>query len=264
MQSKDASWHEIVTLVLGPPRQLDFQEEATQRARRKRIKSLKILPSDDQCRFLWKFHASCDSFNRVKCAAAENNETNISEAGNAEKLKNEGIATMYPKKKQIHNDASAKRKLSSTESNNSIKSNNRVSLSPPRERPRTQPRPPSSPGWITKSSFYSDDTKRSTKDQDVDFPDEVGIATKQKRSRQVDSPEKQRLQKCDYNSFDTNEPQSPKNKRKVNRDDSSVDLDSPEEKLSARRPNKKLFRPSVRRANSRFKQSSILHLFGKK
>ena len=226
MQSKDASWHEIVTLVLGPPRQLDFQEEATQRARRKRIQSLKILPSDDQCRFLWKFHASCDSLNRVKCAAAENNETNISGAGNAEKLKNEGITTMFQRKLIYIMMLQRRENFPSTESNNSIKSNNRVSLSPPRKRPRPQPRPPSSPGWITKSSFYSDDTKGSTKDQDADFPDEVGIATKQKRSRQVDSPEKQRLQKCDCKSFDTNEPQSPKNKRKVNRDDSSVDLDS--------------------------------------
>ena len=268
MSSKDSSWHEIVTLVLGPPRKLDFKEEAKQRARRKGIQSLKLVPSDNQCRFLWKFHASCDASNEAKVAATEKTDhqsddiTDIKSNLSSEKLNNEGITSLSPKRTQTRNDGSMKRKLASTKNINSIKSN-RVSLSPSRKRPRLSP---SSPGWITKSSFFSD----KLKDQDFDFPDEVGIennksATVRGRTRNVDSLDLQRLQKCDCNAFDTKGPhQSPNGKRAVNRDDSSVDLDSPEEKQSAKRPKTKLFRPSVQRANNRFKQSSILHLFGKK
>lgn len=254
IQTKDASWHEMVTLVLGPPRKLDFQEKAKQRAQRRRIEFLTVVPSDDQCRFLWKFHASCHSINKV--AAAENPD-DIKSISSSEKLKDEAMVTIPLKKSQTRNDRSAKRKLVNS---------NRVSLSPSRKRPK--PCPPSSPGWITKSSFYSDETKSYRKNQDVDFPDEVGIqkdksTTKRGRTRHVDSPKK-KLYKCDCKTFDTNDSQSPNKNQQVIQDDSLVDLDSPEEKLSAKRTMTMLFRPSVRRANSRLKQSSILHLFGKK
>ncbi len=237
IQTKDASWHEMVTLVLGPPRKLDFQEKAKQRAQRRRIEFLTVVPSDDQCRFLWKFHASCHSINKV--AAAENTD-DIKSISSSEKLKDEAMVTIPLKKSQTRNDRSAKRKLVNS---------NRVSL-------------------FTKSSFYSDETKSYRKNQDVDFPDEVGIQkdksmTKRGRTRHVDSPKK-KLFKCDCKTFDTNDSQSPNKNQKVIQDDSLVDLDSPEEKLSAKRKMTMLFRPSVRRANSRLKQSSILHLFGKK
>lgn len=313
-KSKDASWHAIVTNLLGPPQKLDFDEEAKRRAQRKGLVSSKIVPSDDQCRYLWKFHStSCCHQNsnendnarqpvlvlnqseRVKHSETENNNGNCA----SETVENDKIANAKPliRAKEAlqasllagnHKNVApvakiqtSRQSIATSQTSNttipmkSIKSN-RVSLSPERRRPRRQ-NPPSSPGWISRSRFYNDSKPSARKEtSEADFPDEDcnnnstrgTFAIKRKRlsphESNTCSDNPRRRSKCAC-IVDTNkQPQSPNLKQEVGTGDSSFDLSSPEEKLSAERPKKKLFRPSVRRANNRLKQRSILDAFGKR
>jgi hypothetical protein len=306
--SKDASWHEFVTSVLGPPQKLDYHKET--RRRSQRIVSAKIVPSDEQCRYLWNFHKFFKSNGGAAAqndAMSENARKRARNTGKEDivsttKLSHEAITSLAPRKSVGASSASLEStrnalrrediltikepvkialseqaqtstisvKREETKHSEGTMSNNRVSLSPSRKRPRLAVAPrPSSPGWITKSNFYSH--KSVWEVNDVDFLDafgnddsEDGSETKQVRARDADLAVEERQSKCDKN-IDTKHPQCPQNKQEGSQDDLSIDLSSPDEKsFDEYRSNKRLFRPSASRANKRFKQRSILHLFGKK
>lgn len=280
----DASWRNHVKKLLESPPEIDFRD--------KRWKETvpKMVPSGEQCRYLWRFYRNSRNDQQHSINSMDTGKINetvlnsndrvttkgTSESRSATITKDEptpsesvdGIhatATLAEERQAClvasvsSQTSTAAHKRGVSLNQHSTKSEN-VASTPSRKRQR--PSVCSDSGWISKSTFYKDsqeDNGSSNKDgNDRSKEDTTRLGQGQRtpaRSMSIDDPA------AEFGGVDLKCSERARKPTNLLQDDSPLDSPSPERRINSKR-RKRLFRPTAKRADQRLKQKSLKQLFG--
>jgi hypothetical protein len=268
------AWSQHVSKLLGPPIEIDFEKEAatSRRALRKRF-TPRVIPSDDQYRYLWQHESTkCDTeqttTKKDDCASFISTRTEQSlECSESCQCYSESttLETSSRSVENAHTDvetADVGRNASFVTPMSSKTS--RVS------RTSTGSKERSNNGWISRSNFYKDGGVPAVASElsRVDEPlSEKANASWNNASkiiirnlsveRNCDSPTR--------NEARDRQIKTPNSTFEKEKNVAQAQFSSPEDNFvieQSRERKRGLFRPTAKRANQRLKQASIRHMFG--
>jgi len=289
----DVSWHKFVTQLLGSPQKVDFEKEAAKRAQRKGFVS-KLVPNDDQCRYMWRFGDTKEE----QQVAKMNNKSVVSDSmgDSTEKLRNIGYSSVSvtvetcsepvgtvntSAKLASESHLSFVTQMSAQSSRSSypsdivlIQSNNGGNDA--RELSRKRARITSSSdagGWISRSKFYTDNRsgrnrKASSRNGKECFDKDTRTTASTRDSsgvnqRQLSPHRSKKNAPVDMVGLKSRELPSDAAAKQPGSpaDDSPIEFGSPKEEISSKRRNTRLFKPTARRADQRLKQRTLKDTF---
>ena len=288
----DAIWKTHVQKLLESPPDNYFEKKI-----QRKHSMPKIVPSDEQCRYLWRFYTSSNEKNEAKRVATSTNKKCIVGIARVDRMKgceSRSASWMTDEASSqsvgISDSVGASScKLSLVTPMSSQSSHQRDVISkidayriketfePSKKRQRTSVFNGS--GWITKSNFYTTDImpidrrKESSRDNNSSGKQDNGNTGGFKRVDQGRlSPDRSSVGPVARIDIGTKLLASEaatvvRTPQNLDDDDSSIVSPSSEKRITANRlkhRKRSLFRPTARRANQRLKQKSIKQMFGGK
>lgn len=296
----DPAWHAHVTKLLGPPQEIDLDEVLKRRKAQQKSVRFKIVPNDEQCRYLWKLYSATDD---KKTAVQQQQHITTSKDELGVKSVPEEYSTTKGSKQSgsgsaIMSDvrsASTREPLESSNNNNKASTTKEATRSTPTlskaalasksvvnktsssiKRRRATTASNDGGGWISRSTFYNDEVRRSKNTRQTDDFMEKDYNTINNTTRSSCGTSVAAKQSANQGESASSNVEN----------DSGVDLKletkglgarlkeggasvkqerSDDEKVGAKRlkrQKKRLFRPTAKRADKRLKQKSLKQCFG--
>lgn len=284
------AWSQHVSKLLGPPIEIDFEKEAaTRRALRKRFPP-RVIPSDDQYRYLWQHESTkCDTeqttTKKDDCASFISTRTEQSlECSESCQFSSEPttLETSSRYVENAHTDvetadvgrnasfvtpmSSKASRVSRTRTGSKKRSNNVTHESSHRRTQMSTNRG----GWISRGNFYKDGGVPAIASELSRVDDSMSEEANTSWSNASEIIQRnlsvERNHECPTrNEACDRQIKTPDTTFEKEKNFAQAQFSSPEDNFVAEQSKERkrgLFRPTAKRANQRLKQASIRHMFG--